>query len=134
MHPLLQVFLGGLALKKIYNWFSTEESGPLQKRIFISHSWKNGSYEYTSFIKKLECNEIKFYNHSIPIHKAFNETDRNELIKKFRKQMTYCSKIFILINQELEQNSFVKEELKIAESMEKEIIAVKPYNLSLIHI
>lgn len=130
MNTLLKYVLGGVLLKGIYNYFSKEEGNEEQtkrKRIFISHSWKISSEDYESLKNKFKENDIQIYDHSIPEHKAFEENDRTELEKIFRKQMIYCSKIFVLAHKDLKMTSFVMIEIKIAKELKKEIIAIKPH-------
>ena len=108
----------------LFGWRS-EEDIPA-RRIFISHSWNKGGNEYMKFVKKLEKENIAFYNHSIPSNKALSANSKRQLEIKFRKKMIYCSKIFVLANSGISNNSFVKMEIEIAKSLGKQIIAVKP--------
>ena len=125
MQTLFKFIIGGLISKTIYD--SYRNSRIPMRRIFISHSWKKGSRDYLLLTDKLKKQKIKFYNHSIPIDNAFDENKRKELEKIFRKQMVYCSKVFVLANSGIKKDSFVMTEIRIAKEMKKKIIAVKPY-------
>lgn len=125
MQSLIKLIIGGLAAKIVYDKFSQKNKLP-QRRIFISHSWNKASDDYKLFVGKLKKENIDFYNHSIPIEKAFNENRIKELENIFRKQMVYCSKIFVLASRGLKNNTFVMTEIRIAKELRKEIIAVKP--------
>jgi len=126
MNPLLKLIIGGIATKLAVDSLKKQNKTP-QRRIFISHSWKKGSKDYNSLINKLSVSNIPFYNHSIPLDRAFNENNKKELEKIFRKQMVHCSKIFVLATRGVKSNTFVMTEIKIAKSLKKEIIAVKPH-------
>jgi len=126
MMNLFKVILGGLASKIAYDAYVESRKLP-QRRIFVSHSWKKASDDYQSFVYKLKKENIPFYNHSIPIYRAFDENRIKKLEDKFRKQMIYCSKIYVLATRGLRKNTYVMTEIKIAKELGKEIIAVKPY-------
>jgi hypothetical protein len=117
MNPLLKLIIGGITTKLVLDQYKKQNTTP-QRRIFISHSWKKGSDDYSSLIDKLSNAKIPYYNHSIPL---------KELEKIFRKQIVYCSKVFVLATRGIKDNTFVMTEIKIAKSLKKEIIAVKPY-------
>jgi hypothetical protein len=126
MNSLLKLIIGGITTKLVVDKYKKQNKTP-QRRIFISHSWKKGSDDYNSLINKLSNAKISYYNHSIPLNKAFNESNIKELEKIFRKQIVYCSKVFVLATRGIKDNTFVMTEIKIAKSLKKEIIAVKPY-------
>lgn len=126
MNSLLKLIIGGISAKLIVDQYKKQNKTP-QRRIFISHSWKKGSDDYLSLINKLSNAKIPHYNHSIPLNKAFKESNVKELEKIFRKQIVYCSKVFVLATRGVKDNTFVMTEIKIAKSLKKEIIAVKPY-------
>ena len=126
MNQLLKIIIGGVATKLAIDVYKKQNKTPL-RRIFISHSWKKGSDDYVSLVKKLNRADIQYYNHSIPLNKAFNENRKKELEKIFRKQMIYCSKVFVLATRGIKNNTFVMSEIKIAKTLKKEIIAVKPH-------
>ncbi|WP_109437281.1 TIR domain-containing protein [Aquimarina sp. AU119] len=126
MNTLLKLIIGGITTKLVVDRYRKQNKTP-QRRIFISHSWKKGSDDYISLINKLNNADIPFYNHSIPIDRAFDENKKKELEKIFRRQMVYCSKVFVLATRGVKKNTFVMMEIKIAKSLKKEIIAVKPH-------
>lgn len=126
MNTLLRLIIGGLTTKFVLDQYKNINN-ILQRRVFISHSWKKGSDDYNLLINKLAEANINFYNHSIPLDKAFDENKKKELEKIFRKQMIYCSKIFVLATRGIKSDTFVMTEIKIAKSLKKEIIAIKPH-------
>ncbi|MCT4628817.1 TIR domain-containing protein [Winogradskyella sp.] len=126
MNRIIKYIAGGLIINEALNYLFKNNTSK-QRRIFISHSWKKGSDDYLSLKKKLNKYKIKVYDHSIPEFKAFNEKKQEKLEKIFRNQMFYCSKILVLGNSGLEENSFVMTEIKIAKELKKEIVAIKPY-------
>jgi hypothetical protein len=126
MNPLLKLLIGGVVTKLAVGHFKEKNKTP-QRRIFISHSWKKGSDDYNQLVNKLSNANIPFYNHSIPLDRAFDEGKKKELEKIFRKQMIYCSKIFVLATRGIKSDTFVMTEIRIAKSLKKEIIAVKPH-------
>lgn len=95
------------------------------RRIFISHSWKLGSYDYQRLVSKLR-NEGLVYNHSIPKRKARPYLSVEELRNTFRKQLLWCSKVFVLAHKDLAPDGFVAMELEVANELNKEIIAIRP--------
>ncbi|TYB76293.1 TIR domain-containing protein [Bizionia myxarmorum] len=126
MKGILKLIIGGITTKLVVDHFNKNNEIP-QRRIFISHSWKKGSDDYNQLINKLLDTNIPFYNHSIPVDRAFDENRKMELEKIFRKKMINCSKIFVLATRGIKNDTFVMTEIKIAKSLKKEIIAVKPY-------
>lgn len=127
MIPILGMALAGLAAKVIYRNLN-QESIPA-RRIFISHSWQKSSRDYDLLINRLNSLNVKFYNHSIPQEKAFDENSRSQLEKIFRQKMVYCSKIFVLAHPKITEDSFIGTEIKIARNLKKEIITIKPRNV-----
>jgi hypothetical protein len=104
---------------------STKQKPLRARRIFISHSWQLSSRDYYAFVKNLRA--IRFiYNHSIPRKKARHVRDDEDLHNVFRKQMLWCSKIFVLADRDLPFDSYVLAEMDIASELGKEIIAIQP--------
>ena len=130
MNPFVKIALGiggviglGLLLEEL---FTSNRSQPPSRRIFLSHSWKKARDEYDKIISKLQRENIDFYNHSIPEERAFDSNSRKILKDIFRKQMIYCSKVYVLARNGTKKESFVGMEIEIAKELGKEIIAVKP--------
>lgn len=124
MHPLLKIAIGGFIMHRIFQSNGTNKKA--KRRIFISHSWNKASKDYNSFLRRLKQEKLEVYDHSIPINKAFDSSSKKELHDIFRKQMFYCSKIFVLAHNEIKKDSFVGSEIAIAQQLGKKIIAVKP--------
>lgn len=127
MWRIITLVIGGLILNEIFESTGSNKSEIPKRRIFVSHSWRKSGKEYQLFVNKLKRENIGFYDHSIPEEKAFSEERKQELKKIFRKQMTYCSKVFVLAKNGISQNSYVGMELEIANELGKEIVAVKPH-------
>lgn len=95
------------------------------RRIFISHSWHLSSHDYKLLLKNLR-NIRKIYNHSIPRKNARHFRDAEDLHDIFRRQILWCSKVFVLADKELPLDSYVLTEMEIAAELGKEIIAIQP--------
>lgn len=126
MNQIFKIVIGAIGAVLIFDWIKNGNEDAPARRIFLSHSWKKGRDEYDKFIKKLKRENIDFYNHSIPEEKAFDAKTRKELKSIFRKQMIYCSKIYILAKRGTSPESFVGMEIEVAKELKKPIIAVKP--------
>jgi len=114
------------SLRKSHRLVDIAKQKPLRaKRIFISHSWELSSSDYHSFLKNLRTIR-SIYNHSIPRKKARHVRGVEELYDVFRRQILWCSKVFILADKSLPLDSYVLAEMDIASELGKEIIAIQP--------
>lgn len=97
-------------------------------RLFISHSW---SYDenYKRVVELIEEQGLSFYDHSVPkddpIHT--NGTDQ-ELHDAIEAKMKGTSCILILAGVYASYSKWIKKEIAIAESYEKTIIAIEPWD------
>ena len=96
-------------------------------KLFISHSW-NYSDAYDGVIKLLNKADISFVNHSVPkddpIHT--NGTDK-ELREAIRNKMRNTSCLIILAGVYSTYSRWINEEVEIAKSYGKKIIAIEPW-------
>jgi hypothetical protein len=95
------------------------------RRIFISHSWRLSSRDYKELASKLRSVHL-VYDHSIPKRKKRIVRSEEELRDIFRKQLLWCSKVFVLADKDLPANGHVAMELDVAAELGKEIIAIQP--------
>lgn len=97
-------------------------------RLFISHSWNYGD-NYDGVIKLIEGQGLSFYDHSVPkgdpIHT--NGTDK-ELHDAIEAKMKGASCILILAGVYSTYSKWIQKEIAIAESYEKPIIAIEPWD------
>jgi hypothetical protein len=98
---------------------------PRARRIFISHSWRLSSYSYQEISNKLTLEGAAIYNHSIPKYKARLIQPTESIRTLFRKQLLWCSKVFVLAHPELSPAGYVAMELEVAAELGKEIIAIQ---------
>lgn len=95
-------------------------------RVFISHSWTYDK-EFNNLIKKFEQYGFEYYNHSVSKSKPIEARNRKELIKQIELKVKKCSKVVILAGMYVNSSDIIKEEIKIAKKLNKEIIAIKPH-------
>lgn len=126
----LLLLIGGVALtghllgRLLETLFGEEDSGRVP-RIFISHSWKNDR-DYWNLMDKFERNDFDFYNHSIDVDKPLDVTNSKKIEEGIRRKMRGCSKVLVLAGP-YSQRYWIKKEVEIANQLNKEIIAVRPW-------
>ena len=100
--------------------------------LFISHSW-DYSDEYEKMVKLLdEAPNFDWRNYSSPKHDpAINpnsDSDKNELIKALRKQISPVNCVIVLSGLYVAHSFWIQKEIDIAMvEFEKPIIGVKPW-------
>lgn len=96
-------------------------------RIFISHSWTY-SDQYERLVRILNSNGLYFYNHSIPkddpVHTNGTQKQLREAITNHIRG-TQC--VLILAGVYSSYSKWINEEIQIAQSMGKPIIAIEPW-------
>ena len=119
----------GYLLARIFEHLfgDNEQSKP---RIFVSHSWEYDR-EYKSLIKKFGMYDFEFYNHSIPENKAINEATTHKIEASIRNKIKGCSKVLVLAG-EYANNYWIKKEVEIAQEMNKEVIAIRPWGKQIV--
>jgi len=98
------------------------------RRIFISHSWRLSSRSYQEITRKLSQAGAAIYNHSIPKHKARPIHPKESMRMLFRKQLLWCSKVFVVTHPKLLPSGYVAMELEVAAELGKEVIAIQPHH------
>ena len=97
-------------------------------RLFISHSW-NYDKNYQRVVELIEEQGISFYDHSVPkddpVHT--NGTDK-QLHDAIEAKMKGTSCILILAGVYASYSKWIKKEIAIAESYNKSIIAIEPWD------
>lgn len=96
--------------------------------LFISHSW---AYErtYSSLVELLEKGNINFHNYSVPVDDPIHTrgTDR-ELENAIRSKIRQSSCVLILAGVYSTYSKWIKKEIKIAQELNKPIIAIRPWS------
>ena len=96
--------------------------------LFISHSWSY-SDAYNKLTSLLDnANYFTYKNYSVPkddpIHNANNDKELYEAIKQ---QIRYASVVIILAGVYSSYSKWIDKEIKIAEELEKPILAIEPW-------
>lgn len=96
-------------------------------RIFISHSWSYND-QYERLVQILNSNGFYFYNHSVPkndpVHTNGTQKQLREAITNHIRG-TQC--VLILAGVYSSYSKWINEEIQIAQSMGKPIIAIEPW-------
>lgn len=96
-------------------------------RIFISHSWTY-SDQYERLVQILNNNGFYFYNHSVPkddpVHTNGTQKQLREAITNHIRG-TQC--VLILAGVYSSYSKWINEEIQIAQTMGKPIIAIEPW-------
>jgi hypothetical protein len=96
-------------------------------RLFISHSWAYGD-AYDRIVEMLDEQGLDYYNHSIsqndPIHTNGTQKQLREAIDA---QMRGTSCVLILAGVYASYSKWINEEIDIAKSYGKPIIAIEPW-------
>ena len=98
-------------------------------RVFISHSWTYDK-EFNNLIQRFEEYGFGYYNHSIPKDKPLDVNGKRELLEGIRRKMINCSKFIILAGMYVNNSKIIKEEIKMAKELGKEIIAIRPHGIN----
>jgi hypothetical protein len=96
-------------------------------RLFISHSWTY-SDAYDKVISMIDAEDIKYYNHSVPINNPVhtNGTDY-QLEEAIDAKMRSASCIIILAGVYSTHSKWINKEIAIAKKYNKPIIAIEPW-------
>jgi len=96
-------------------------------RLFISHSWAY-SDAYDKIVQMLDEQGLDYYNHSVPkddpIHTKGTQKELREAIDR---QMKATSCVLILAGVYSSYSKWINEEITIAKSYGKPIIAIEPW-------
>jgi len=105
---------------------SSKEKKEKRPRIFVSHSWDDNK-DYKKLINGFEKQGFQYYNNSIPIDKAEDLKNSNEIEQKIKNHLLYARCLLVLAG-EYSNNFWIKKEVEIAKSLGKKVIAVRPWN------
>ncbi|AUX09933.1 TIR domain containing protein [Halalkaliarchaeum desulfuricum] len=95
-------------------------------RVFISHSW---TYEdHYKEVKELldDAYGFEYFDHSVSSDDPIDAQLPNHLRKKIRDQIQSTSVVLVLAGMYVAYSDWIKEEIEIANEMEKPIIGVVP--------
>jgi antiphage defense system Thoeris ThsB-like protein len=128
------IFLIAHLISKLIDYLINNEEDYFKKRkktkprIFVSHSW-NHNKDYNNLISGFEKQGFDYYNHSISIEKAEDLKNEEEIENKIKNQLLYC-RCLLVLGGKYSNNYWIKKEVEIAKSLNKKIIAVRPWNTS----
>lgn len=120
-------------MKYLFLSFEKDKKEGRTPRVFISHSWTY-DHEFNNLIRRFDEYGFGYYNHSIPKNNPLNVNGKKELISGIRRKMSNCSKFVVLAGMYVNNSDIIKEEIKIAKELGKEIIAIRPHGVTRIPI
>ncbi len=122
------IFLFAHLVGKLASYLIDEFSQEPEKtpRIFVSHSWKHDD-DYNKLIKNFKKQGFEYYNHSLPEGKADYLKNEKEIEKKIKNQLLYC-RCLLVLGGNYANKPWIKKEVEIAKSLNKKVIAVRPWN------
>ena len=71
--------------------------------------------------------EFDYFNHSIFKDEPLDVSSNKELLEGIEKKIKGCSKVVILAGMYVNKSTVIREELRIAKKLNKEIIAIIPH-------
>lgn len=96
-------------------------------RLFISHSWAYGD-AYDKLIKMLDAQGLDYYNHSVPQNDPLHTNGtQKQLREAIDAQIRGTSCVLILAGVYATYSKWINEEIAIAKSYGKPIIAIEPW-------
>jgi hypothetical protein len=95
-------------------------------RIFISHSWRFDN-DFYKLLDRFQNYEFDYFNHSIFKDEPLDVSSNKELLEGIEKKIKGCSKVVILAGMYVNKSTVIREELRIAKKLNKEIIAIIPH-------
>jgi hypothetical protein len=96
-------------------------------RLFISHSWMYGD-AYENLIKLLNEQRLDYYNHSVPKNDPIHtQGSIQKLREAIDRQIKGTSCVLILAGVYSTYSKWINEEISIAKSYDKSIIAIEPW-------
>lgn len=96
-------------------------------RLFISHSWAYGD-AYEKIIEMLDAQGLDYYDHSVPKDDPIHTMGtQKELRNAIDAQIKGTSCVIILAGVYSTYSKWINEEIDIAKSYGKPIIAVEPW-------
>ena len=96
-------------------------------RLFISHSWAYGD-AYDRIVEMLDEQGLNYYNHSVPKDDPIHTNGtQKQLRDAIDAQMRGTSCVLILAGVYSTYSKWINEEIAIAKSYGKPIIAIEPW-------
>jgi serine protease inhibitor len=96
-------------------------------RLFISHSWAYGD-AYDRIVEMLDEQGLDYYNHSVPKNDPIHTNGtQKQLREAIDAQMRGASCVLILAGVYASYSKWINEEIDIAKSYGKPIIAIEPW-------
>ena len=96
-------------------------------RLFISHSWAYGD-AYDRIVEMLDEQGLNYYNHSVPKNDPIHTNGtQKQLREAIDAQMKGTSCVLILAGIYASFSKWINEEIDIAKSYGKPIIAIEPW-------
>ena len=96
-------------------------------RLFISHSWAYGD-AYDKIVEMLDEQGLNYYNHSVPKDDPIHtKGTQKELRAAIDAQIKGTSCVLILAGVYSSYSKWINEEIDIAKSYGKPIIAIEPW-------
>jgi hypothetical protein len=97
-------------------------------RLFISHSWSYGD-AYDRIVEMLDEQGLDYYNHSVPKNDPIHTNGtQKQLREAIDAQMRGTSCVLILAGVYASYSKWINEEIDIAKSYGKPIIAIEPWD------
>lgn len=96
-------------------------------RLFISHSWAYGD-AYDKIIEMLDAQGLDYYDHSVPKNDPIHTNGtQKQLREAIDSRMRGASCILVLAGVYSTYSKWINEEINIAKSYGKPIIAIEPW-------
>ena len=95
--------------------------------IMISHSW-----DYNNHYEKIkgwldDTKYFKWTNYSVPLSRPLDTKTKDELKKKIKDRISYCSCVIILSGMYVSYSEWIDYEIDTAVQLRKPIIGIKPW-------
>ncbi|HBX48427.1 MAG TPA: nuclease [Clostridiaceae bacterium] len=99
--------------------------------LFISHCWDYNDEYYRLIDYLKDTNNFNFKNFSVPEHDRLDTTTAKELRDALHNQIRPTHVVLILAGMYVNHRQWIQEEINIAKSLSKPIIAIKPWGNTL---
>src|ERR1700761_9455508 len=97
-----------------------------QYRLFASHAWHR-SEDYVRIFEFLDAARYFDYaNYSVPVSRAFDGLNTNQLREQLKSQIRPVQCVIILAGMYVSYSEWINFEIEFANSLNKPIIGVKP--------
>lgn len=100
---------------------------PRRYKLFISHAWDDHDH-YVRLVRVLHAQpDFAWDNHSVPKDDPLHRRSPTALREGLRRQLHYCHALLVIAGMDAPSSKWMREEIEIAASYGKPIIAVRPY-------